>query len=335
MKPTRAAAFGLAGACLVVGAAIAGEMDDASFEMPRDVVSAATAFESYMKDAASIDGRFANGAAVLASVRAGASYEAEQLEEGMIAYGAIAALQDDRFVSGVDEAGGRGDARRALAERLVADPFAATRIDGAQSAVRRIEAALGERAAPLMRAGLEVKQAAYTVQHQAWSRVMVADAPARLAAVKRLSARPAQPGEAENDAMMSGLAGMDRAVAADDAPAGFSAIEARALALAAEAVLGHAHASDRDGLAPLLSESDSAECLKMSKLNLYQCMAVAGPAYEDMYCLGQHALYDTGQCVDDAVRGAGASVAQLSPRQASRVSYTSAPARRPLRIDPD
>jgi hypothetical protein len=31
---------------------------------------------------------------------------------------------------------------------------------------------------------------------------------------------------------------------------------------------------------------------------------VAGPHYEDVFCLGQHALMDTGKCVSDA---AGAS----------------------------
>jgi hypothetical protein len=43
--------------------------------------------------------------------------------------------------------------------------------------------------------------------------------------------------------------------------------------------------------------------MKMAKLNLYQCLAVAGPHYEDVFCLGQHALSDTAQCVNDAVGG--------------------------------
>ncbi len=35
----------------------------------------------------------------------------------------------------------------------------------------------------------------------------------------------------------------------------------------------------------------------MSKLNLYQCLSVARPYYEDMFCLGLHVMSDTGQCV--------------------------------------
>ena len=32
-------------------------------------------------------------------------------------------------------------------------------------------------------------------------------------------------------------------------------------------------------------------------LNLYQCLAVSKPHYEDIFCLGQHVMLDTGQCV--------------------------------------
>ena len=43
------------GACMVVGAAAADEQNDGSFALPRDVVQAATAFQSYMASAAKID----------------------------------------------------------------------------------------------------------------------------------------------------------------------------------------------------------------------------------------------------------------------------------------
>ena len=38
----------------------------------------------------------------------------------------------------------------------------------------------------------------------------------------------------------------------------------------------------------------------MARLNLYQCLSVAGPNYEDVFCLGRHAMMDTGQCVTQA-----------------------------------
>jgi hypothetical protein len=337
MKIARMAGCALAGACLVGGAAIADEPDNGTFALPREVVSAATAFQDYMSSAAHIGGGFANGDAVEHSLKSAAAYQPAQLEEGMIAYGAIAALQDDRFVEGVEQAAGHGDARAAFADRLVDDPGAATRIDGAAEASERIEAALGAEAAPLVSAGAQVKSAAYSVQHEAWSKVTVADATGRLAEVKSLSAALAAPSETENQAMMQELADAAGPSAADEEPAPrFTALEARSLALAAESVLGRAEGADRARLSPLLSERDSAFCLKMAKLNLYQCMAVAGPQYEDIFCLGQHAMYDTGQCVDEAAHGGGASsVAMLSPRPtAPQGAYVPLVAHHSLRIDP-
>jgi hypothetical protein len=67
--------------------------------------------------------------------------------------------------------------------------------------------------------------------------------------------------------------------------------------LAALAVLGE------EGKArSLMSEPRSGSCLRLAKLNLYQCLASAGPNYEDIYCLGQHAMIDPGQCVVEATR---------------------------------
>jgi hypothetical protein len=330
LKIGRVAACALVGACVAVGGAIADEGADSGFALPREVVSAATAFEGYMKSAAAIDGRFADGESVGQGLKAGVAYEPAQLEEGMIAYGAIAALQDDRFVEGVEAAGGHGEDRRAFSEKLIENPFAATRIDGAASAAQRIERALLERAGPLMDSGQQVTTAAYSVQRQAWSKVMVADAQDRLAEVKSLSAQRLAPSQSDNLQMMTRLTGADQRTLASDAQSGFSALEARALALAAEAVLGQAHSTDRDRIAPLFSETGSAQCLRMAKLNLYQCMAVAGPQYEDIWCLGQHAMYDTGACVDQAARGGRAIAANDRPAADARASYIPLAAERSL-----
>jgi hypothetical protein len=286
-----------ASACAVVGVASADPLGGADFVLPRDVVSAGTAFEGYTHAAAGIDGRYSSDAAVARDIRAAASYEPVQLEEGMIAYGAIAALQDEAFVDGVEDAAGRGAAREAFAERLIEDPFEATRVTGAEEATRRVEAALAFRAAPLVAAGSQVKAASYTVQHQPWSRAMVANAPDRLAEIKSVSASRIETSEADDQAMMSRVVAFSSHPAIDSSVRRVSGVEARALALAAEAVLGRADSRDRDRLGPLLTESTSAQCLRMAKLDLYQCMAVAGPSYEEMYCMGQHAIADTGRCI--------------------------------------
>jgi hypothetical protein len=74
-------------------------------------------------------------------------------------------------------------------------------------------------------------------------------------------------------------------------------VVARGVALAALSVLG-----ENGKARSLMTEPRSGFCLRLAKLNLYQCLASAGPHYEDVYCLGQHAMIDPGQCVVDATR---------------------------------
>jgi hypothetical protein len=325
MRIGKALAIGLAGAGVACSGAIASELAAQSFALPRDVVSAAAAFQGYMSRAAAIDTGFKNEAAVSNGLHTGAAYEPRQFEEGMIAYGAVAALRDDAFVTGVTQAGGaRGS--DALAAQLIANPASVTQLAGADEAARMVAAALEAKSAALEAAGVQAKSASYSIQHHAWSKVMVPDPQQRLAEVKSLSAAPAQPGDDETGAMVAAVAGSSSPAAT--APAAYTDVQVRSLALAAEAVLGHASASERDKLSPLLSESRGAECLHMAKLNLYQCMAVAGPHYEDVFCLAQHAMADTAECVADAAHGRAAPgtasptfvTAQAAPRPAPQAA---------------
>jgi hypothetical protein len=97
----------------------------------------------------------------------------------------------------------------------------------------------------------------------------------------------------------------------------------RGVALAAAAMLGQAGEERSDSLAPLLTEAGNGACLQRAKLNLHQCLAAAGPLYEDVYCTGRHAMGDTGQCIVTAAGGglsdgvrvpvAGASALRSSP----------------------
>ena len=187
--------------------------------------------------------------------------------------------------------------RRALAEGLAADPALVLEIDGAHEAALRAEVALRERGDALAVDGGDARRAAYDVQRQAWSRARVVDHVQRLAGVKVLSARAPAPAEGDDARLFEALL---RVHAPPGAAETVSPLVVDALALAAESLLGAARGEDLERLRPLLSEASSARCLKMSKLNLYQCMAVAGPQYEDVFCLGQHALLDTGQCVSGA-----------------------------------
>ena len=56
----------------------------------------------------------------------------------------------------------------------------------------------------------------------------------------------------------------------------------------------------------------------MAKLNYFQCLSVAGPHYEDVFCLGKHAIGDTAQCVVEAA-SLDDALASPPPRQPKAV----------------
>ena len=219
----------------------------------------------------------------------------------MVAYAAMAALQEPRFVAAVRA--DRGD----LARRIAADPQAALALPGADAAADRASGALFAEGAALSGEGEKIKHAAYSVQRQAWANAKVPDAPGRLTRVKRLSSQAYQPAREDAAELQSSLAAAGRRAGAP------SPVVARGVALAALSVLGQT----QQGRA-LMSEPRTTSCLHMAKLNLYQCLASAGPHYEDIYCLGQHAMIDPGQCVVAATQARADA-----PRQATitRASY--------------
>ena len=79
---------------------------------------------------------------------------------------------------------------------------------------------------------------------------------------------------------------------------------ARAVTLAALSAIGMAGDEQVSRIMPNLTDPEATFCLNMARLNLFQCLAVAGPHYEDMFCMGQHVLMDTGSCL---IRSSGAA----------------------------
>jgi hypothetical protein len=287
--------------------------------MAREVVAAASAFETYTRTAGAIEPGFAGPRAVAGALQVGASHDPRQLEAGMIAYAAMAALQDRGFVEGVQRMVADDAARDEMVRRLTYNPETAIELPGADGAAARARAALLRQIEPLIADGRRVKQAAYDIQHQEWSRATVADARERLAMVKQLAVQPFSPDEADATRLFHAVSARieGHAVAAP------SPVVMRGLALAALALAGQAGDENGEALKPLLTETRSASCVRIAKLNLFQCMAVAGPHYEDVFCLGEHAMIEPGQCMAQA---AGAEAAPQSMQTASMLIPIARPA---------
>ncbi|MBQ1544099.1 MAG: hypothetical protein IIZ63_19015 [Caulobacteraceae bacterium] len=292
---TRAALAVLAGAALAACTSHGPRPDRAKAVDTDRLAQRAAPFEAFMRRAARIDPGFSGPDSVAEAVRTAAGYDPRQLEAGMIAYAAVAALQEPGFVAGV-----RAAARRdpGLAQRLSARPEAVADLPGSAAALARAGAALRRQGESLSGRGEAVRQAAYTLQRQGWAKAASSDPKGRLAEVKLISDAGYRP--ADDDA-----AGLRRSLqpAAAAAPV-MTPVLARGLALAALETLG------RPTPAALAGEANSGLCVRLAKHDYLQCLASAGPNYEDVFCVGRHAMIDPGVCATAA--GGGASPAKVA-----------------------
>jgi hypothetical protein len=258
----------------------------------------AMAFESFMRQGRNIDPDFSSASQVSRSLQTGARHAPDQLEAGMIAYAAMAALQERSFVEGV-----RAEAQGSdLVARISADPNAVLQLSGASAAASRASAALLRQGEDLAKNGERVQRASYTVQHAAWSKTKVANRRGMLAELKRISAVGYRPEAGDAAKLQTALAEGGRQGGAP------SPVVTRGVALAALSVLG-----EEGRGRSLMQDPATGMCLRMAKLNLYQCVAAAGTEYEDIYCLGKHALIDPGQCVSEAALQAPRSRTSVTP----------------------
>lgn len=269
--------------------------------LPHDALEAASAYASFIHKASAIPAHFADSAAIVQALNTSEGYEPGQLQQGLIAYAALVAIDDPRFAEGVRAAAPDADGRERLVQALMANPALAQQLPGSADAAHLIGQVLRSQARGLAARGDAIRQASYDIQLQApWSTRMTPDPEQRLQAAKLISATHII--AAEDD-----IAQVEAETRADQAPvmsgdgqgAGLSPVVARSLALAAIAIAGTPDEAQSASQA-MLREPQSGQCLHMAKLNLYQCLAVAGPHYEDMFCLGRHAMTETAQCVSDA-----------------------------------
>lgn len=262
------------------------------------LIQEASAWRGYMARAGSIAPQFADGGQIASSLKLAAAYEPRQFQRGAVAYAAILALQEPTFVQGLRAQAAHPENRIALRDQIVANPNTVVNLPGAQGAADLIVAGLGSEATRLLISGRAVKQAAYDVQRQPWSKKDVLNREGRLIEARTLSTSPML-GDASDVLMLSqaynGAAPMS--VIGQTAPAPWSPLVIRGMALGALAALGEAGDANSPQINSVTEEQSSGFCLKMAKLNLYQCLAVSKPHYEDVFCLGQHIMIDTGQCM--------------------------------------
>jgi hypothetical protein len=295
------------------------------------LVEQAAAYRAYINRASRISPNFSGGGEVADSLKTAESFEPQHLLRGAIAYGAVVALQDPAFVAGVRKFVADPEQRRTVAYEIMKDNAYVVGISGSSSAAGLVMNVLGEDGRKLLLTGRSVKQAAYDVQHQAWSKGDVPGRVERLALAKQLSSTPGLGDVEETARLQTAVTGPGQmGVAGDAANPPYTPLVIRSLAIAALAALGYADDASMAQLMPILAEPNSASCLNMSKLNLYQCLAVAKPHYEDVFCLGQHILIDTGHCL---MKGVGVAE-PVDPRAQALADAAAAAAAKPVKKTP-
>jgi hypothetical protein len=257
----------------------------------------AAAYESYMREAAAISADFGDPGAVAGSLRRGVAYEPSQFQRGEVAYAAIAALQDRAFVAAVRAAGQTPEARYTVVGQIFANPANALTFADGPVAAGLAKQALADGGLRLFTAGKSVRRYAYDVQHQPWSRGDVADRDGRLGAVKLLSTTSRSVSVDEEDQLRAAIAGLDATDPPPPAPPPYSPLVIRAAALAALAAIGQAGDDMFDRLSWLSQDYFTEHCLSHAKKELNECLAVAKPNYEDIFCLGEPTMMYTGECV--------------------------------------
>jgi hypothetical protein len=282
--------------------------------------NAASVYEGYQRRASAINPRFVNAAAVRDALRAGSAFEPRQLQEGLVAYAALLALRDADFVDGVRAMQGFG-----FAERLIARPEAVLSVRGADQAAARVAGVLDAQSGALLASGRAITQSAYDVQHQSWSTVLVADKAQVLSEAKAAAAQSRSADAPTEKLLLLSIASAPSAPAHQASATSPDVV--RGLALAALAVLGRTGDRADADVDRLLFDSVSADCLELARMNLNQCLAAAGPSYEDAFCLGRHAVSESGQCMVSAIDAAPVEPAPRL-RMASLDSYGSGRAAR-------
>ena len=275
------------------------------------VVERASAFRGYMQRAAAISPSFTNGEDIQSSLKVAVAYEPKRFLSGATAYAAVLALQDPTFVASVRVFAVDPAQRQSVINQLVADPAYAVGFKGSDTAAGLIIDTLGADGLKLYTAGKAVKQAAYDVQRSKWSTLPVLDRDGRLAYAKSMSATPGLADSADIAVLQQASTGaVPLVITTRSAPPPYKPLVIRGMAVAALAALGYAGDDKLALIDAVMAEPASAMCLNMAKLNLYQCLAVAKPHYEDVFCLGQHIMIDTGMCV---IKASGAAMPYEPP----------------------
>ena len=273
------------------------------------MADAAAIYVAYLREAQTIQpGGFPDAESIQAALRKGSAYDADQLSRGLIAYGAIIALQSPEFVAGVQQYAIDPAQRQRMVAQIVADPAYAATLPGADAAAGLISATVGKDAIAMRAIAEAIEQDAYTIQGRSdprrrWAITPIPNREVRLESAKTLSAAKMLPSPEESSRLFA-AANSGTGLGLEPSRKGppYTPAVVRSLAIAALGALGAGGDEARVNTEALTHEPNSEFCMDMSKLMLFQCLAASRPSYEDIFCLGRHITRDLATCTTEATQ---------------------------------
>jgi hypothetical protein len=295
------------------------------------VADAASIYVAFLREARTIQpGGFPDAESIQVALRKGSAYDADQLSRGLIAYGAIIALQSPEFVAGVQQFSVDPTQRQQMVAQIVADPAYAATLPGADAAAGLISATIGKDAIAMRAIAEAIEQDAYTIQgrgdpRRRWAVTPIPNREVRLESAKTLSAVTMLP-SAQEASLLFTAANSGTGLGLEPSRKGppYTPAVVRSLAIAALGALGSGGDEARVNTEALTHEPNSEFCMDMSKLMLFQCLAASRPSYEDIFCLGRHITRDLATCATEAT--------QITTIIVGDPQETSAPVRTPISV---
>ncbi|MFA4899025.1 MAG: hypothetical protein WC563_05825 [Brevundimonas sp.] len=273
------------------------------------VADAAAIYVAFLREAQTIQpGGFPDAESIQAALRKGSAYDADQLSRGLIAYGAIIALQSPEFVAGVQQYAIDPAQRQRMVAQIVADPAYAATLPGADAAAGLISATVGKDAIAMRAIAEAIEQDAYTIQGRSdprrrWAITPIPNREVRLESAKTLSAVKMLPSPEESSRLFAAAhSGTGLGLEPSRKGPPYTPAVVRSLAIAALGALGAGGDEARVNTEALTHEPNSEFCMDMSKLMLFQCLAASRPSYEDIFCLGRHITRDLATCTTEATQ---------------------------------
>ncbi len=271
------------------------------------IADAAASYVGFIREVRTLRDDFQSEESIRDAMRKGSAWSPEELSRGMIAYGAVIALQAPDFVAGVRTFAADEVTRRNVIEQIVRDPVYAAQLPGAAQAAGLVTQTLNQDFAAITFIADGIEGDAYDIQERddprrTWAIKHVADRDTRLEAMRSMNGQRMLPSAEEAARLMTaGNSGTGLGLGSATKSPPYTPAVVRSLAIAALSALGAGDEDWRANHAALTVETNNEFCLTMSKLNLYQCLAASRPHYEDMFCVGRHVVRDIALCGNSAV----------------------------------